>query len=109
MLDAGTAADCVGLGGCTAADCVGLGGCTAADCVGLAGGCTAADCVGLAGGVPGERFDSADVVHKPWGTARFERLDAQRMRLSWDATAAGFDDGELLLQRLTRPLTAPCQ
>lgn len=54
-------------------------------------------------------FDPAGVVHRPWGTARFERLDSQRMRLSWQATADGFDDGELLLQRLTSPFTAPCQ
>jgi len=54
-------------------------------------------------------FDPGEVVHQPWGTARFERLDAQRMRLSWQATAEGFDDGELLLQRLTSPFTAPCQ
>jgi murein DD-endopeptidase MepM/ murein hydrolase activator NlpD len=59
------------------------------------------------GGFP-PGFDPATVVRKPWGKARFERLDAQRMRLSWQAAADGFDDGELLLQRLTSPFTAPC-
>ena len=54
-------------------------------------------------------FNPDEVVHRPWGTARFERLDAQRMRLSWQAQADGFADGELLLQRLTSPFTAPCQ
>jgi hypothetical protein len=54
-------------------------------------------------------FDPGEVVHRPWGTARFERLDSQRMRLTWEATADGFDDGEMLLQRLTGPFTAPCQ
>jgi len=54
-------------------------------------------------------FDPAQVQHRPWGTARFERLDANRLRLSWQATADGFDDGELLLQRLTSPFTTPCQ
>ena len=60
------------------------------------------------GGFPPD-FDPDDVVRKPWGTARFERLDAQRMRLRWTADAEGFDDGELVLQRLTSPFTAPCQ
>lgn len=54
-------------------------------------------------------FDPAEVVHRPWGTARFERLDAQRMRLSWQAEAEGFGNGELPLQRLTNVFTAPCQ
>jgi murein DD-endopeptidase MepM/ murein hydrolase activator NlpD len=54
-------------------------------------------------------FDPAAVARKPWGTARFERLDSQRMRMRWQADAAGFDDGELVLQRLTSPFTAPCQ
>lgn len=53
-------------------------------------------------------FDPDDVVHRPWGTARFERLDANHLRLTWDATAEGFQDGELMLQRLTGPFTAPC-
>lgn len=54
-------------------------------------------------------FDPDEVVHQPWGTARFELLDARRMRLSWQAEADGFEDGELLLQRLTSLFTAPCQ
>jgi murein DD-endopeptidase MepM/ murein hydrolase activator NlpD len=54
-------------------------------------------------------FNPGDVVHQPWGTARFERIDPQHMRLRWDATAAGFEDGEMLLQRLTSTFTASCQ
>ena len=54
-------------------------------------------------------FDPDDVVHKPWGTARFERLDPQRMRLTWQASADGYSNGELQLQRLTSTFTAPCQ
>lgn len=54
-------------------------------------------------------FDPGEVTHRPWGTARFERLDPRRMRLTWQATADGFTSGELLLQRLTSPFTAPCQ
>ena len=54
-------------------------------------------------------FDPGAVVHRPWGTARFERLDSQHMRMSWQATADGFDDGELQLRRLTNTFTAPCQ
>jgi hypothetical protein len=53
-------------------------------------------------------FDPAEVVHRPWGTARFERIDSQHLRLSWETIAEGFEDGELLLQRLTGPFTAPC-
>jgi hypothetical protein len=51
----------------------------------------------------GTDFDSDAVQTPSWGSATLEFSGCDTATLGWDASEAGWADGELALQRLTRP------
>ena len=67
----------------------------------IAGDSATLDLVSTRGGGFPPAFDPAQVVREAWGTLRFTAIDADRARIDWNSTQAGYGTGSMELRRLS--------
>ncbi|MBP6692588.1 MAG: hypothetical protein KA162_09150, partial [Xanthomonadales bacterium] len=67
----------------------------------IAGDSATLDLVSTRGGGFPPAFDPAQVVREAWGTLRFTAIDADRARIDWNSTQAGYGTGSMALRRLS--------